>query len=215
MDEEKIAINTDSMSSLMAIQSKMDSEIVSEIRSLVKKSNKQIQLAWVKAHAGETYNEIVDTYAKKATSNEEVEIKTKIPISYIKKQIKREINKIWQDQWDNSTTGRKTYELIREVSTARIISDFHVNMVITGHGIFPTFQAQRFGADPYCWCEEEGTMNHILHECTLGAEIREKYFPYNHKDVQLKHLLNSDKSREGIKQLIQLYTRLALERGLQ
>lgn len=62
----------------------------------------------MEAHAGELYNEIVDAYAKKATTKDQVDTTIKYSERQIKTLIKENIKNKWQERWENNRTGRHT-----------------------------------------------------------------------------------------------------------
>ncbi|GBO35533.1 hypothetical protein AVEN_129242-1 [Araneus ventricosus] len=82
--KEKIVI---SRSVLMALEShKNHSEVIMKLRNILL-VNQQIKLNWVRAHFGIYGNELADLSAKNATTKEDVDIKVKIPKSWIKNQL--------------------------------------------------------------------------------------------------------------------------------
>ncbi|GBN76382.1 hypothetical protein AVEN_35649-1 [Araneus ventricosus] len=84
----KIVIFSDSKSVLMALESnKNHSEVIMKLRKILL-VNPQVKLNWVRAHIGIYGNELADLSAKNATTKEEVDIKVKIPKSWIKNQLK-------------------------------------------------------------------------------------------------------------------------------
>ncbi|GBM34475.1 hypothetical protein AVEN_209020-1 [Araneus ventricosus] len=56
----------------------------------------------------------------------------------------------------------------------RLSADFYYNQIITGHGIFGTFQNRMFGKDCKCQCGEDETIQHGLMECPVWAQQRDK-----------------------------------------
>ncbi|GBM65497.1 hypothetical protein AVEN_223592-1 [Araneus ventricosus] len=86
--KEKIVFFSDSRSVLRALEfNKNHPEVIMKLRKnlLV---NPQITLNWVRAHVGIYRNELADLSAKNATTKEEVDIRVKIPKSWIKNQLK-------------------------------------------------------------------------------------------------------------------------------
>lgn len=69
---------------------------------------------------------------------------------------------VWQVRWNNFTKGRWTWDLVPKVNLKRILSDFYLNQVLTYHGVFPEFQAKRFGKSNLCICGDGvGTLEHV------------------------------------------------------
>ncbi|GBM51149.1 hypothetical protein AVEN_2500-1 [Araneus ventricosus] len=94
--KEKIVIFSDSRSVLMAqVSNKNHSELIMKLRKILL-VNSQIKLNWVRAHAGIYGNELADLSVKNATTKEEVDIKVKIPKSWIKNQLKLTMLQEWQ-----------------------------------------------------------------------------------------------------------------------
>lgn len=66
---------------------------------------------WVPAHSGIQGNERADKLTKKkAVKKENVEINIKLSKSGGKSIVWREINKKWQQQWDNAVKGKHLYK---------------------------------------------------------------------------------------------------------
>ncbi|GBM66549.1 hypothetical protein AVEN_251970-1 [Araneus ventricosus] len=79
----KIVIFSDTTSVLMALVSHKDhSEVIMKL-SKISLANPQIKLNWVRAHVGIYGNELADLSANNSTTKEEVDIKEKIPNSWI------------------------------------------------------------------------------------------------------------------------------------
>jgi hypothetical protein len=80
------------------------------------KANWEIKLCWVKAHAGILGNELADTLAKKAATNESLTEKyNKIPKSVVKKELEEESVRKWQRNWTQNTKGSITKEYFPNV----------------------------------------------------------------------------------------------------
>ncbi|XP_035220859.1 uncharacterized protein LOC118193820 [Stegodyphus dumicola] len=106
-------ICTDSQSSLLAIQNlSHTSPIISEIQKLLSVNHQQrIHLTWVKAHAGLDGNEAADTLAKEAATSSEVQqIRIRAPPSHLKRLLKEDLLKKWQEEWNACDTGRRTLQ---------------------------------------------------------------------------------------------------------
>lgn len=174
-----------------------------EIRHLIKSSNKDFKLRWVKAHVGEKYNETVDKLAKSATKRDIIDFRCKPTKIKIKQELTKALIKKWQIYWNNSSKGRAVYNLIPKVNLKRIHGDFHINQVITQHGAFPSYANRFFNRSLTCWCNSSpGTVDHIIYYCTLMNDIRQSTFPKNYNNVSLINLLNSSTSRKGIIDII-------------
>lgn len=83
--------------------------------------------------------------------------------SQIRSDLENKYREIWNNRWINSVKGRTIWDYITEVNYKRILLDFYINQVITGHGIFPKFQCDRFNKDDTCICMlKSGTIEHVL-----------------------------------------------------
>ena len=69
----------------------------------------KIQLCWVKAHAGVQGNEIADTLAKEAATNEDIiQSYKKVPKSVVLSELGGISVEKWQREWDKTTRGAIT-----------------------------------------------------------------------------------------------------------
>ena len=75
----------------------------------MEKENWHIDFTWIKAHAGNSGNELADKLAKEAIKKREI-CYNKIPISEIARQEAEKTIAKWQLQWDATTKGRATKE---------------------------------------------------------------------------------------------------------
>lgn len=187
------------MSALEIINFDSKNVIANLIRTLIKTANFKINFHWVKAHIGIKYNEIVDMMAKEATEKINIDIVVGFSKIQIKNLGNKEKLKIWQDHWTNSEKGRHTYSIFSSVSTHRVIGNFYINQLLTGHGSNAMYQNKFHNKSNICICEDTlGSIQHIIFECPLLAEIRNKYFPKNFIEVPIINLLSNLKSRMGL-----------------
>ncbi|XP_035230419.1 uncharacterized protein LOC118202365, partial [Stegodyphus dumicola] len=116
-------IKTDSLSSLYAIGNPdHPSDIIQGIQEdLRKNSQLHTRLEWIKAHAGHHGNELADHLAKEAatgaTTSQQINIPW--PVSYLKRTLRLKAIGKWQQTWDNSDTGRRTYYHVSYVDTTK------------------------------------------------------------------------------------------------
>ncbi|GBM26696.1 hypothetical protein AVEN_124988-1 [Araneus ventricosus] len=171
--KEKIVTFSDSRSVLMALESNIDhSEVIMNLRKTLL-VNPQIKLNWVRAHVDIYGNELS---AKNATTKEEVDIKVKIPKSWIKNQLKVTMLQEWQVGWGSSPNSRFLYGVFSEVNTKRCHGDFLINQILTTYGCFPVHQRRIFGKSPDCECgRDQGTVSHYAYGCQIYREVRQKY----------------------------------------
>ena len=82
----------------------------------MKRTNWEVLLCWVKAHAGILGNELADTLAKKAATNESLtEDHKRIPKSVVKRELEEESMRKWQRNWTQTTKGSITKEYFPNV----------------------------------------------------------------------------------------------------
>lgn len=200
---ENAIIKSDSTSALQAINSYKTTQETEEIRYLLKYTDKNIHFRWVKAHTGETYNEMVDLLAKEATKRDNIDITCRIPLIHIKKELTKDILKKWQSRWDNSDKGRAVHHIIPNINPKRLHGDFFLNQVLTEHGAFPAYMKRFFNRSDACWCRNNiGTVHHLIYDCVIMDQIRQARFPSNYREVNLQNLLNSAKSKDGLKEIV-------------
>jgi hypothetical protein len=73
--------------------------------------NWNIQLCWVKAHVGIQGNELADTLAKEATTDEDIiGCYRKVPKSVVTSELGSKSVEKWQMEWDQTTQGKITKE---------------------------------------------------------------------------------------------------------
>jgi len=147
-------------------------------RQLVKR-NWHIDFTWIKAHAGNSGNDLADKLANK---NSEICSK-KIPISEIARQeVEKTIAK-WQIQWDATTKGRATKQYFPNVTErlkVKLRLSPNLTAMQTAHGKTKAY-LHRFKIiqSPECSCKDgDQTTDHLLYDCQiLGKEI-EKLIAY-------------------------------------
>ena len=95
--------------------------LIEEIRRKtndLEKENWHIDFTWIKAHAGNSGNELVDKLVKEAIKNSEI-CYNKIPICLIAKQKAEKTIQKWQLQWDATTKGRATKEYFPNITQTK------------------------------------------------------------------------------------------------
>ena len=101
--------------------------------------DKFLYIKWVKAHVGIYGNERADKLAKQVLENTyDCELNIPYLITYLKKHISENIDKEWQEYWDNSEKGRDTYRIIK-VDRNYLCKNQVSLYFLTGHGSFPSY----------------------------------------------------------------------------
>ncbi|GBM12202.1 hypothetical protein AVEN_21010-1 [Araneus ventricosus] len=145
----KANIISDSRSAVVSIESLEENrKFILDIKNSLQDTNSNFLLWWTKAHAGNKGNERADYFAKKATEKQEIDFyfcKTK---QQRKTEMRKNIRQNWQILWDHSSKGKQVKKLFDKVDEKRVLSDFYLNQIITGHGAFKTYQNRFFGKSP-------------------------------------------------------------------
>ncbi|GBL81551.1 hypothetical protein AVEN_147047-1, partial [Araneus ventricosus] len=121
-----------------------------------------VSLVSVKAHADNPGNELADHFAKIASScGADMSIPT--PYSYVKSVCKEFLMNEWNSYWKNSTTGKRTQQILPSANLDLLISNKCVIYLLTNHGPFPAYLCRfKILNNPDCLCGEHGDVDHYL-----------------------------------------------------
>lgn len=152
-------------------------ESIKEIRA----DGREVRLFWLRAHVGTAGNERADQLAKQAASETtSTPDYGEVPVSYVKKKIREETVRKWQDRYVSSSTGAVTkvffpnaaeaYRTVRKIKlTPRHVQAF------TGHGGMAEYLHRfKLKDSPGCECDPDTSESnwHILLECPRFALAR-------------------------------------------
>lgn len=200
----KAVVCSDSMSSLTSILSGRSSsrqDLLEEIHQIIYKITQQktfLQFFWVPAHRGIQGNEAADKLAKEATGAEHVELEVPLSRSEMKIILKENINKLWQDRWDQEERGRHLYSLQKKVGIRwsgelKRREEVWITRLRIGHtglnsGLHIVGKHQT-GACMHCG-EREG-VGHVLVHCSAYSNEREKMQRAIKTPISLSTLLSA------------------------
>jgi cation diffusion facilitator CzcD-associated flavoprotein CzcO len=133
---------------------------------------------WVKAHAGNSGNDLADQLAKNAV-NGNVTCFNKVPKSeIIRQETQRSLAK-WQEQWNISTKGQATkdyFPVITERLTKKINLTPNLTAMLTAHGKTKAY-LHRFKViqSPECTCTKgDQTVDRLIYDCEKLEKERDK-----------------------------------------
>ncbi|XP_013165040.1 PREDICTED: uncharacterized protein LOC106115905, partial [Papilio xuthus] len=166
-------ILSDSRSALqMVINPNANHPLAIQVRNNIKEireQSKRINLYWIRAHIGTVGNERADELAKEAALKTKRKADyDKCPVSFVKRQIRKDSLDEWNRRYMEGTTASTTkiffpnaieaYKIVRKIEMEATMVQ-----VFTGHGGFSKY-LHRFKCkeDPSCSCES-GTEQDVLH----------------------------------------------------
>ncbi|GBN50737.1 hypothetical protein AVEN_11155-1 [Araneus ventricosus] len=185
-----VGIVTDSRSNLQTLESVNDRRaIIVDIETKLQTYRNNILLYWVKAHTGQWGNERADFLAKSATEKDSIDVEFFQSAGQLRNASNQNIRENWQARWSDSRKGIWTKTFYEKVDTKRICGDFYFNQVLTGHGVFGSFQASMFGKPAECQCGQNiESVSHVILECELWKDLRSEW-PKSWKNKDLKELV--------------------------
>ena len=179
--ETCISIFSDSRAAILAVkEADTNDKLVQNIHSELRRcSNRRFELHWIKAHANIDGNERADQLAKDASVNGAA-LSVAEPLSFAKHWLKTQHEKMWNQEWTSSTTGRWTKQLFPNLASRRKATEFIPSFVTTqfatNHGKFNDY-LHRFvplsRTSETCKCgHAKQDAQHIFFSCDLLEEHR-------------------------------------------
>ncbi|GIY00320.1 hypothetical protein CEXT_145081 [Caerostris extrusa] len=107
------------------------------------------------------------------------------------------------NEWQTSCKGRAVYEICPKIKINRLLGNFYLNQLLTGHGVLASYQHKFFNKDPKRACGHviEDRL-HLIYQCSKWRKIRQKYFPANFSNIALPQLLQSNSVRSGLETIL-------------
>lgn len=191
-DTRKFVILTDSMSSLISLQSNSIASSTPmlwfKIRNKLKQlwdAGYEVTLLWVPAHKGVTLNEEADKASKEAAIRGHTD-----PANIYSRDIRLSSSSSgmskWQEKWNCSDKGRFCHNILSVVSTVPWFSELNFSRrkvvilckLIANHSRLPSHLYRNGIIDsPECNCgAANASPNHIFFECTQyeNSELRQQ-----------------------------------------
>lgn len=171
----QFTIYTDSLSSIHSIKNPLHhSQLIQDILTTLhrQKHKWKCSIQWVKAHNSNRGNDYADALAKGAATDDSIpSTLVHLPISYLKSLNYTNLLKTWQYEWDNSETGRSTYQILPKVDPNLTFGKPYINYFITEHGPFPKyFKKTGKSNTDLCICGEVGSATHYIFACPLTTK---------------------------------------------
>lgn len=161
-----VNIMSDSRSSLDLLNNpKVTHPLANSIKNCMRElmeEKRRVRLFWLRAHVGTAGNERADELAKSAALRSVTKADyEKIPLSYVKRKIREESVRKWQDRYDTSTTGSVTKTFFPDVNEAfRIVRTMKLTQIqvqaLTGHGGMAEYLHRfKLKDSPGCECDPD------------------------------------------------------------
>jgi ribonuclease HI len=191
-----IKIFTDSQAALQALNKPLITDLMVKRTALqlqkATETSKTLKIVWVKAHVGNTGNELADSLAKKGAEKTEVDIlDTPTPFSSIKQLIKDQTFVLWDDEWSQYKAGRQSRFFYPNTHNSRLTDTLSLSRarlgkfirIITGHNAlaYHRHNVDEENNDPYCnFCltSEYETSIHLFTTCPAFEHIRISYVSF-------------------------------------
>ncbi|GBN73783.1 hypothetical protein AVEN_95191-1 [Araneus ventricosus] len=133
-------------------------------------------------------NDRADFLAKSATEKDLIDLEFYQSARQLRNASNQNIKEKWQARWADSRKGIWTKVFYEKVDTKRICGDFCFNQVLTGQGVFGSFQTSMFCKPAECGQNIE-SVSHLSLGCELWRDLRSKW-PKNWKNKDLKELVS-------------------------
>ena len=184
---DKFLINSDSLSSLQAINNrKFDSPVVQQVLEkchFLSTTDKIVSFCWIPSHVGISGNERADAAATSALNFPVSDIK--IPYLDLKQRINSHLVNKWQMQWNN-VVFNKLQPIKPSLGDTKLKDIFKrrdelvLHRARLGHTYITHCYLLKGEDQPECIpCQSPLTVEHILLHCIDFSLIRPKYYSVN------------------------------------
>jgi ribonuclease HI len=189
-----LRIVSDSASAIAAMGSfTTNSGLVLECRKRLSSLGRKrlLTLQWVKAHNGDEANELVDSWAKYATtlSRDKVEPFLPVPKTWLRKKTKEFVCQLWKERWKAQPQARQTKiffsepneKLSRSILKLSRQTYGEIFRWISGHNFLKRHRSllePLIYPDSTCRAclEEEETSSHLIMQCPAFGQARHGIF---------------------------------------
>jgi hypothetical protein len=159
-----VTIYTDIQTTLNSLTNlKIHTSLIDKIRRQVYRLEQTawtIRFSWVRAHVAIQGNELADTLAKEATTDQDIPIcYDKIPKSVFKGELERISVEKWQKTWNETTKGsinKAFFPRVEERLSMKLYTNQALTTILTGHGNIKAY-LYRFNIidSPTCPCGKD------------------------------------------------------------
>lgn len=227
--EKIVNIMSDSRSSLDLLGNPKSThplaKSIKECIRTIRAQGRQVRLFWLRAHVGTAGNERADELAKTAAlQTTSAPDYSDVPPSYVKRKIREETVRKWQDRYNSSSTGSVTKTFFPNVDNAyRVVrktklTPLHVQL-LTGHGGLSEYLHRfKLKSSPRCECDTNISESvwHIILDCPRFQATRmELEIRIEKKLIQseLHKILADDDTRPHFLKYAESALRVATERN--
>ena len=227
----EVTVFTDNQAAIRSLANPSERPGLATVRDIIKKIEQLrslqivVNLQWIPAHIGIEGNERADVAAKEATGWRMVVKRNGKPYEKdtnktapqaipsieiarpaVNMHVKKEIKRMWSQDWENETRGRSLYKVMKTPSNSVLkihrglrkwISSVLVQMRTQKIGLAHFLHYRRVPGYNTAECECEGnyqTVMHVLMECPLHYRLRRETWKEESKKPERRALLNTFQS---------------------
>ena len=146
-EHKEATVHTDSRTTLESLHNTdKHTFLTEEIRQKVKEMESRgwkTRFRWIKAHAGNSGNELADKLAKELSGNAGILISyNRVTKSAIKRDLEETNKETWQREWETTNKGRTTKEYLPNVAERvqeKINLTQNFTTLVTSHGYLKSY----------------------------------------------------------------------------